>query len=205
MDYSPEHKFSYILNPQSHSRGFFPSQCKVQEKSSVFAFLWKVSCCAKEGLNDLIQSLSCPTSQESQCHISKGLFSSGYQVARDSRTQLAISLLTFLICPSFPLLKFKELGMNIPLFLHWTGSFVFPECNGSPKSLVPGGCWQDRLCLWSPSRYWLFGWIQVISVGVPFLLLCSLGIPLAACSLLPRGGCFQGSGPFLWGWHMCSG
>lgn len=98
----------------------------------------------------MVKSDLCLSSHlENPCHVSEGL-SSGFQVASDSRTQLAVHLLMVIICTKFSSLKFKGTWQGRSL-VHLS-DLLIGLCEGQrpppPVSLVPGGCGRDRICLW---------------------------------------------------------
>ena len=115
---------------QTHSGRFFPSRAKVEEKSSTLHFSERYP--ATPGAGPVVESDLCLASHlESPCHTSEGL-SSGFQVASDSGTQLVVRLLMFIICTKFPCSSSRELGMDIPLFIHRICSFVFAKGSARP-------------------------------------------------------------------------
>lgn len=70
----------------------------------------------------------------------------------------------FIICTHFPLLGFKGAWHECSLVHSLDQLICLLKCKGSPKSLVPGGCGPDKVCLWCPFPHWWFGCIQLISV-----------------------------------------
>lgn len=100
----------------------------------------------------------------------------------------------------------REHGINIPLFIHQLSSFVFPKCSWSPK--VTGSWWMSVSGVSSPiDDLSVFSWSQL---GVPFLLLCSLGIfleselsPSKRVMLSEEGEQALGAGTYVQGKNCC--
>lgn len=81
----------------------------------------------------------------------------------------------------FPYSDSRELGMNVPLFIHWISSSVFWSVTGLPSHWFPVAVDPTRSV--SGVRFpigglGVFSWSQS---GVPFLLPCSLGNPSRSC------------------------